>query len=138
MSAPDRRLLLVGGVLAVGLLAGCAQAAPSTPAAPDPPSPTFTPSTAPYFACKVTSTAEGSGGDYASQFTVTATNPSGSITYNLMSVAVVLYGSRGQELASNPAVSFMQTIPPGQSVSATGGSDSAPGVTSCSVTSWGG
>ena len=84
------------------------------------------------FNCQVTET----GGEYtSSSFTVTATND-GDQTINSYMISVVFYGESGQELASNPDVSFPESVPPGQSVTAQLASETAPGVTACQVSSW--
>jgi hypothetical protein len=66
------------------------------------------------------------------QFTVTAQNDTAD-TLTTMNVSVVFYDSTSQEVTSNPAVPFMETVPPGQSVSAQESSDGAAGIASCSV-----
>ena len=57
-------------------------------------------------------------------------------TVTTMAVSVVFYDGDGQEVTSNPVVTFWQTVPPGQTVSQVSSSDGGADITSCSVAGW--
>ena len=122
------KIRAAGGAFAVLALAGCGvQAAGVQPLSSAAPAATVAPLS---FACDVTGTG---GATPAVQFTVTAT---ASTLTNVSLVSVVFTDSAGNEVTSNPAVTFLETIPAGQSVTANLSSDGGAGITSCDVASW--